>query len=213
MILDIVNGYEIPFILPPKQSRLPNLCQLTKEASDLVDQEVQDMLRKGAIVVSNPKEDQFVSSLSLVKKKDGGESPSVQPKRPEQKYSVSTFQDGRVVPIKGNVVTRGQNVQDRPEGCISCNPLVSEIQKVCQIPVERPSIRVLLPLLRAFSSSSGFYNAIKSPYLSLEKTPCKNNNLPQRHATNGIFIRGLVDGKRYTDIHTSTLRFSDQSPT
>ena len=55
MILDIVNGYEIPFILPPRQSRLPNLCQLTKDASDLVDQEVQDMLRKGAIVVSDPK--------------------------------------------------------------------------------------------------------------------------------------------------------------
>ena len=51
------NGYSkrlrIPFILPPRQSRLPNLCQLTKEASDLVDQGVQDMLRKGAIVVSD----------------------------------------------------------------------------------------------------------------------------------------------------------------
>ena len=77
MILDIVNGYEIPFILPPRQSRLPNLCQLTKEASDLVDQEVQDMLRKGAIVVSDPKEDQFLSSLFLVKKKDGGNRPVV----------------------------------------------------------------------------------------------------------------------------------------
>ena len=31
---------------------------------------------------------------------------------------------------------------------------------------------------------------------------CKNNNLLRGHATNGIFIRGLVDGKRYTDIHT-----------
>ena len=152
-----------------------------------------------------------ISQFFVSCEKEGwGESPSSQPKGPEQKYSVSTFQDGRVVPIKGNVVTRGQNVQDRPEGCILCNPPVSEIQKVCQIPVERPSIRVLLPLLRAFSSSSGFYKAIKSPYLSLEKAQCKNNNLPRRHATNGIFIRGLVDGKRYTDIHTSTLRVSDQ---
>ena len=75
--------------------------------------------------------------------------------------------------------------------------------------MEKPSIRVLLPLLRAFFSSSDFYKAIKS-YLSLEKDQCKNNNLPRRHATNGIFIRGLVDGKRYTDIHTSTLRVSDQ---
>ena len=139
-----------------------------------------------------------ISQFFVSCEKEGwGESPSSQPKGPEQKYSVSTFQDGRVVPIKGNVVTRGQNVQDRPEGCILCNPPVSEIQKVCQIPVERPSIRVLLPLLRAFSSSSGFCKAIKSPFLSLEKAQCKNNNLPRLHATNGTFIGGLVDGKKY----------------
>ena len=40
------------------------------------------------------------------------ESPSSQPKGPEQKYSASTFQDVRVVPIKGNVqgIYKGQNV-------------------------------------------------------------------------------------------------------
>ena len=60
-------------------------------------------------------------------------------------------------------------MQDRPEGCISYNPPVSEIQKVCQIPVERPSIRVLLPLLRAFSSSSGFTMLLKVPISLLKK--------------------------------------------
>ena len=68
------------------------------------------------------------------------ELPISQPKGPKQKYSVSLFQDGRVVPIKGNVVTRGKDVQGRPEGRIICNPPLSEIQKVCQISVERPSI-------------------------------------------------------------------------
>ena len=58
-------------------------------------------------------------------------------------------------------------MQDRPEGWILCNPPVNKIQEVCQIPVERPSIRFLLPLLRAFSSSSGFYKVIKSPYLPI----------------------------------------------
>ena len=56
-----------------------------------------------------------------------------------------------------------------------------------------------------------FTKLLKVPiFLSLEKTQCKNNNLPRQHTTNGIFIRGLVDGKRYTDIHISTLTFSDQ---
>ena len=29
--LDTVKGYEIPYTLPPRQSRLPNLCKLTKK--------------------------------------------------------------------------------------------------------------------------------------------------------------------------------------
>ena len=52
-------------------------------------------------------------------------------------------------------------------------------------------------------------NNFKRPYLTLEKAQGKNNNLPQQHAPNGICIRGLADGKRYTDI-TSTLKVSDE---
>ena len=125
------------------------------------------MLRKGAIVVSDSQRVPVSQLFVSCEKERWGESPISQPKGPEQKYSVSTLQDGRVVPIKGNVVTRGQNVQDRPEGCILCNPPVSEIQKICQILVERPSARVLLLLLRAFSSSSSFNKTIRSPSLSL----------------------------------------------
>ena len=36
-----------------------------------------------------------------------------QPKRPEHQYSILALQDGRVFAIKGNIVNRGQNVQDR----------------------------------------------------------------------------------------------------
>ena len=77
MILDVERGYEIPFILPPRQSRLRILCQLTKEARDLVDKQVQNLLRKLAIVVSDPKEDQFLSLLFLGKKRDKGNCPVV----------------------------------------------------------------------------------------------------------------------------------------
>ena len=112
-----------------------------------------------------------ISQVAISREKERlGESLSSQPKGPEQQYSVSAPQDGRIAPIKGNVVTGGQNLQNMSEGCILCNPPVSEIQEVCdsrKIPAERPSIRALLPLLRTFSRSSGFYKVIKSPYLSL----------------------------------------------
>ena len=44
MIVDMVNCYEIPFILSPRQSRLPNLSQLSNGASDVVDQQFQDIV-------------------------------------------------------------------------------------------------------------------------------------------------------------------------
>ena len=67
-----------------------------------------------------------------------------------------------------------------------------------------------LSFLLAFSSSSDLYKVIKNLYLSLEKAQCKNNSLPRWHVPNGIFTTRLVDGIRYTDVYTSTLRVSDQ---
>ena len=73
-------------------------------------------------------------------------------------------------------------MQDRPEG--RTEDLLHEICCLC------------FP----FSPVTLFFT---SPYLYLEKAQYKNNNLPRRHAPNGIFIR-------YTDIYTSTLIVSDQ---
>ena len=100
-----------------------------------------------------------------------------QRKGPEQQYSISALQDEKVDPIKGNFITRDQNVQDRPERCIICNPSVSEIQEVYQIPVEKFSMRFLLPLLWLFPAPLVFTKLLKVP-ISLEKAQCKNNNLP-----------------------------------
>ena len=57
-----------------------------------------------------------------------------------------------------------------------------------------------------FSALLVFKKLIENSYLSLEKPHCKNNHLPQRYALNSIFIRGLSDGKAYTDIYLSTLK-------
>ena len=50
----------------------------------------------------------------------------------------------------------------------------------------------------------------KSLSLSLERALCKNSDLSWQHAPNGIFFRGLVDGKGYTDIHSSKFRVFDR---
>ena len=123
----------------------------------------------GAIAVSDHIEDQFLSSLFIVKKKDRGNLP------------VANLLD--FLKMEGFFLLKEMLLPGDKMCQIDLKytyfAISLEIQEVSQISVENPSIRfLLLSLLRAFSSSSGLYKVLKSPYLSLEKTQCKNNNLP-----------------------------------
>ena len=163
MILDIVRGYEI-FYFVAKAIKATKSVSFNQRSVRPSGSRGPGHVEEGCYSIFGSQGGPISKLFVSFEKERWGESPSSQPKEPEQKYSVSALQGGRVVPIKRNVVTRGPNVQDRPQECILRNP--RKILEVRQIPVERP-IRVLLPLLRAFSSSSRFYKAIKSPYLSL----------------------------------------------
>ena len=48
-ILELMEGYEIPFSSESKQTKSPKLLHLTKNEKSLVDLEIQGMLQKGAI--------------------------------------------------------------------------------------------------------------------------------------------------------------------
>ena len=58
------------------------------------------MLRKSAMVVLDPKEDQFLSSLFLVKKKDGRIHPVVNPKDLNKNILYQHFKMDGLFPLK-----------------------------------------------------------------------------------------------------------------
>ena len=66
LILVIVQGYTIPFTSQPKTGKPPRPIVMSKEETKLVDQEIQEMLSKGAIKITEKMENQFLSSLFLV---------------------------------------------------------------------------------------------------------------------------------------------------
>ena len=83
-ILELVEGYKIPFPSEPKQTKPPNLVYLTKKEESLVDLEIQAMLRKDAIQMVEKSQNQFLSPIFLVEKKDwlpvSDKSEKVEPK-------------------------------------------------------------------------------------------------------------------------------------
>ena len=76
-VLSIVKGYEISFVSLPFQEKIPNFTKMSKGQLSLVEQEVLEMLQKGAIQKVVPTQGQFLSNLFLVEKKDGGNRPVI----------------------------------------------------------------------------------------------------------------------------------------
>jgi len=70
-ILQIVQIYQIPFVSKPFQRSAPKPPHLKAEEKKLVDQEIKEMLSKGAIEKAQSSQDQFLSNVFLVSKKDG----------------------------------------------------------------------------------------------------------------------------------------------
>ena len=58
-ILSIIKRYEIPFVSLPFQEKIPNLTKMSKEQFSLVEQEVLEMLEKGAIQKVIPNKGNF----------------------------------------------------------------------------------------------------------------------------------------------------------
>ena len=59
------KGYSLPFIKIPFQQKLPNVTRMNQEQIALVDLELKEMLKKGAIKRTQPIQGVFMSNLFL----------------------------------------------------------------------------------------------------------------------------------------------------
>lgn len=76
-VLSIVKGYQIPFQTIPIQTKPVTNIQVHKDQKVLIEKEITEMLRKGAIRMYQNQPGQFLSALFLVGKKDGGHRPVI----------------------------------------------------------------------------------------------------------------------------------------
>ena len=76
-ILNIMKGYQILFLpVPIKKFCLPRIS-MTPQEEVLVDQEIEQMLRKGAIKVVQQDANPFLNSIFVMPKKESGHHPVI----------------------------------------------------------------------------------------------------------------------------------------
>ena len=86
-----MKGLQIPFLERSSRRQPPTEIKMSQEEKNLVDTEVQELLRKGAITPARVSKDQFDSSIFLRPKKDGRFCPIINFKRLNQFIPYSHF--------------------------------------------------------------------------------------------------------------------------
>ena len=76
-VLKTIMGYKIDFMTEPIQFALPATPNFNATEIKLVDEEVKTLLQKGAIQLSNHEDNEFISNIFLVKKKNGKYRPVI----------------------------------------------------------------------------------------------------------------------------------------
>lgn len=75
--MSTVQGYSLEFDVYPVQYSLPKEINFNTEEMSIIDSEVEDLLKKGAIAPSVEESDQFISNIFVVKKPNGKYRPII----------------------------------------------------------------------------------------------------------------------------------------
>ena len=150
------------------------------EINALVDKEVQDMIVKGAIIEVSPTQGQYMSTIFLVTKTDGGMRPVIN-LVPESSGSVRTLSDGRSgvsVEFSGDQRISDQIGFKRRVFHASNS---SEGSKLPSLQMEGKTIPISGSSLRSVVSSPGIH--LGDEYINdlLETTCIQERGIPGRH--------------------------------
>ena len=71
MVLSTIMGYQIEFDNKPYQKHIPAPKKFNAQEHQLIQEEISNLLAKGAIDLSVHEPNEFISNVFLVKKKNG----------------------------------------------------------------------------------------------------------------------------------------------
>ena len=170
---------------------------MSKKTRQLLDQKIQEMLRKMAISLKKL-EDQFLSTLFLVRKKYKEMFLVINLK--ELSNLICLFRYGRSLPVKRNASAKRLNVQNRFKKHIFCSTNSKKLPEICESSFERKSL--CLSFGSVFSSIN-IYKINKNTNFSLEKTLYQDHNLLRQYAFVGSHPKGAFDSSGYPKILTT----------
>ena len=141
-ILQIAKGLKIPFLERPSQNQPQTEIKMSREEKRLVETEVQELLRKGAITPARGSMDQFISNIFLRPKKDDRFRPII---NLNQFIPYSHFKMEGLKQLEDLLRQSDLMVKINLKDAYFSIPLHPET-KVCKVSMERESIPIPISL-------------------------------------------------------------------
>ena len=171
-ILEIVEGYQIPFLSIPQQVKPPAAIKFSEKDKSLIDLEIQGMLEKGAIPIVKELHGQFLSPLFLVEKKDAGYRPVVNLKKLNRNISyVHLKMEG--LSLSKELLSKGDYLckLDLKDAYFTV-ALHKLSRKYVRVPWRGESFRVSMPVLRSGACPKDFHKTYENSNCINETSEC-----------------------------------------
>ena len=204
-ILNIIQGFEIPFLEKPYQTKLPNRPVLNHEPCQGGGSQ-GNVVKRGNTESNTVQKSVHKQSLSDIKK-GWGKSHGNKFETSEQFHPLPTFQNGGAQFASKHATGKGFHVQIRPKRRLLLCATKKGKQEICAFPVGRDTLRVPVSLFRARSSTTDIYKNSKNTHFITKKATDQGNNLFRRHAIDVTNKRGVVNQQGHCDISADTSRF------
>ena len=209
-ILKVVQGYDMDLTtIPPKGDMVWQL-NMPETQKALVQEEVNSLLQKQAIVPVQKDEIHFWSQIFLREKKGGGTQASVQPQEAESIHKLRAFQDGEHCNAPDTSAKSGLDGQNGHQRCLLECPNSPEQTEPVRILVGGTSVQVQSMPVRTGVSTPHVHKVNETSGGSVETIRHSDNDLSGR-LLNYESEQGQTDQRqRHNSVGFSDAGVSDQ---
>ena len=178
LILELVKGYQIPFLSEPSQTAPPSSISMSQEETAIVDQEIQEMLKKDTIKLVQPNTKKSISKFNIYGSKKGLQtSPCDKPKEIEQRHSLYPSQNGGLFLLKKALLKRDYMCKIDLKDAYFSVPLNPESQKFVSFKWKDLIYQFLCLCFVLGPAPRIFFKVTECSHFSDEKVKCSIDNL------------------------------------
>ena len=184
---------------------------MDRDREALVDEEVKEMLLKGAIQETSPCKGEFISNVFLVSKKEGGNRPVINLKALNQFLPYEHFKMEGLHNLKDLIEQDDYFCKIDLKDAYFSIPLAQKSQKYVRF-IWKEKLYEFVCLCFGLSLAPRiFYKITESAHCLAEKAQYKSDNLLGRPAHYGGHKGGIDSSKRHSDLSHATPRICIKS--